>query len=120
MVGRVQLSVGLVVRLRRGSGSLKSERGNVSHTVSPRSYRLRGATSNESILLSNQIPKGIWQRGQLPGYHLWNLNIFTISERPCRIFTQSLKVVNKNLWITKKIFSLSVLLKFVVLPSPRR
>ena len=71
------------------TGGLKNERGNVSHTVSPRSHRLRGAVSNEAdIAKSTFLSK-----------------FFTTSERPCRIVTQSLKVVNrKNVENEKNLF----------------
>jgi len=72
--------VGLGVGICSRPSSLKNERGNVSHTVSPRSHRLRGAVGNEVDTLISTFYQ----------------NFFTKSERPCRIFTQSLKVVNTN------------------------
>jgi hypothetical protein len=70
--------VGLELWICRRAVGLKDERGNVSHTVSPRSHQSRGVTGNEAKAILNEIS-------------------LQSSERPCRIFTQLLKIVNKKI-----------------------
>ena len=59
--------MGMGVRSRGGNISLKNERGNVSHTVSPRSHRLRGATGNEAKIYS-QIEISLQAMNDRVGY----------------------------------------------------
>jgi hypothetical protein len=61
--------VGLGLWLFSGPGSLKNERGNVSHTVSPRSHRLRGAIGNEAdIAKSTFYQNSLQQVNDRVGY----------------------------------------------------